>query len=472
MNTSLNDYKGNIYSQFGEDGIIIEITRRMGISSGTCIEFGAWDGVLLSNTANLWTNKDWEAVLIEPGKEKFKVLEKVAAPYKCLCLNDFVTPVGNTSLENILKREKISFENVKILSIDIDGNEYHIFNELKELHPPIVILEYNPTIPPDMSIIAKEDAFFGSSAKALNEIAEKKGYKLVAMTKTNCFFIDKTFAHFFTDLQTSFEELFDKSCLTYFITGYKGSYAFSQSPAFGLGLPLKRNLIEQGELYFIPKSRTRVRWNYTKDELKAAVKTVVGSEFIAKIRLWTTYLHWKLRGHPIPAHGIYKWMVLKRESKKYDTKVFIETGTAGGGTVLELEKYFDKLYTIELDPTLFHQGRAKVEKHSKITCLYGDSGIIMHKILDSLVVPATFWLDAHYSGEGTAKGMLDTPIINELRSIFSHKIKNHLIVIDDAREFNGTKDYPTIEELKKMIADEAPHYQFSQDNDLIIISPK
>ena len=157
MNT-LNTYKNNIFSQFGEDGIIKEILRRLDISSGTAIEFGAWDGVLLSNTAALWTGSNWKGVLIEAGTEKFDFLKKVCANHKCVCINEFVKPTGAGSLEDILERNSIQPSDITLLSIDIDGNEYHILNGLKKIHPAILVMEYNPTIPPEMFVVSKEDA--------------------------------------------------------------------------------------------------------------------------------------------------------------------------------------------------------------------------------------------------------------------------------------------------------------------------
>jgi hypothetical protein len=73
------------------------------------------------------------------------------------------------------------------------------------------------------------------------------------------------------------------------------------------------------------------------------------------------------------------------------------------------------------------------------------------KILSNIDSPCLFWLDAHYSGENTSKTDLQTPIIRELRSILNHPNKNHIILIDDAHEFTGKNDYPTIPELKEIM---------------------
>ena len=63
-------YYSNVYSQVGQDGIIREIFRRLNISKGYFCEFGAWDGVLHSNTRWLY-EIGWEGIYIEPDEKKF-----------------------------------------------------------------------------------------------------------------------------------------------------------------------------------------------------------------------------------------------------------------------------------------------------------------------------------------------------------------------------------------------------------------
>lgn len=470
-NKTLNEFKENVFSQYGEDGIIREILRRLRITQGICVEFGAWDGVLLANTALLWAKGGWKGILIEAAKEKFETLKDVVSEYDCIPLNDFVTPQGPSSLESILRRENVLLDDVKVLSVDIDGNEYHILKGISVLRPPLIIAEYNPTIPPEIQVISKEDAFFGSSAKALTGLMEEKGYMLVAMTTSNCFFVDKKFVDLFIDLDTSLESLFDRTCLTYLITGYKGAYAFSQSPAYGMGVPLNKNLIEQGALFFMSHSSLKTRWYHFKDYIKRVGKKIIGVKNIENVKLLKGYLLWSLKGRTVPAHGMYKWKIIKDRAKKYNIETFLETGTAGGGTVLNLEKYFKRLYTIELDPTLYHQGRARTASCSKIVCIEGDSGVVLRDVLKKINEPTLFWLDAHFSGYGTARGAMDTPIVQELLSIFEHKNRRHVVIIDDMREFNGTNDYPEIEELKKIINNKAPWCSVSHINDLLVIEP-
>ena len=470
-NKTLNDYKQNEFSQYGEDGIIKEILNRLNLSSGVCVEFGAWDGLLLSNTANLWSSNDnWRGVLIEADSEKFKTLRKVTDSKNVVALHTFVKPDGKDSLEQILLREKISFDSVRLLSVDIDGNEFYILKNLEKLRPSIIVAEYNPTIPGYMEVVSKEDTFFGSSAKALHTMMKDKGYSIVAITKSNCIFVDSASISRFDDLDTSFESLFDTSNLIHLITGYDGRYAFSGQPAFSMCLPLERSDIVQGDLFFFKHSQLKARFNYLKDRIKQYGKLVLGANTIQKCKIYSKYIFWLLKGRPVPAHGLYKTKILKKVGKEYGVRVFVETGTAGGTMIRTMSNYFAKLYTIELSKTLYYQAKAFSSDKKNITFLQGDSGTMIKEILKELNEPALFWLDAHYSGSGTARGSIDTPIMQELNEILNHKIKNHVIIIDDIRDFNGTNDYPDInwliDELKTKFVD----LNFVKNNDLLIIS--
>lgn len=100
----------------------------------------------------------------------------------------------------------------------------------------------------------------------------------------------------------------------------------------------------------------------------------------------------------------------------------------------------------------------------------GDSGLILKGIISSINEPILFWLDAHYSKANTAQGNKDTPIIQELETIISHGVKNHVILIDDARLFNGTCDYPTINEIDALLKEKADQYSMEVTNDIIRIT--
>jgi hypothetical protein len=112
---------------------------------------------------------------------------------------------------------------------------------------------------------------------------------------------------------------------------------------------------------------------------------------------------------------------------------------------------FQKIISIELSEYLFASAKNKFQKYKNIEILYGDSGELIKDIVANLNKPAIFWLDGHYSGGNTAKGKVETPIINELEAIIQSN-KDHIILIDDARQFNGNNDYPTIKYLEEFVA--------------------
>lgn len=88
---SLNRFGKCVYSQYGEDGIIEEIFRRIGISNGFFVEFGAFDGISLSNTRHLW-EKGWNGVMIEQSPSAFAKLKQNYAEHSNVkTLNAFVT---------------------------------------------------------------------------------------------------------------------------------------------------------------------------------------------------------------------------------------------------------------------------------------------------------------------------------------------------------------------------------------------
>lgn len=220
----LKDYAYNIYSQYGEDGIIQKIFETIGTQSKVCIEFGAWDGFWLSNTANLWVNHGWKGILIESEKSKFTLLVKNTRPYRCVPIHAFVGTENHNSLEAILKSHNIH-DQIDLLSIDIDGDDYYVLESLQILRPRIIICEYNPTIPATCDVYGEKNNYIGASVAALKRIAEKKSYSLIAITDTNCFFVRNDEIHKFDMFECSLEKINCKKYLKYIITNYAGEYA-------------------------------------------------------------------------------------------------------------------------------------------------------------------------------------------------------------------------------------------------------
>ena len=180
----LSTYKGNVNSQNGEDGILREMLKRLNITSGYVCEFGAWDGVHLSNTFDL-IQRGFKSVLIEGDENKFKDLLKLCADYPTItpiCAFVDHTPGSETTLDNLLKKTDIPYD-FDVLSIDIDSFDYQVWDSFKNYMPKIVVIEINSSI--DFSVpdhIHTPGVFEGTSFLPMMELAKRKGYELVVHT--------------------------------------------------------------------------------------------------------------------------------------------------------------------------------------------------------------------------------------------------------------------------------------------------
>jgi hypothetical protein len=161
-----------------------------------------------------------------------------------------------------------------------------------------------------------------------------------------------------------------------------------------------------------------------------------------------------------------KQRIVERFQKEYGYNVLIETGTFLGDMVEAQQNNFKKIFSIELQHDFAEKAKERFKGMGHIRILEGDSGRLLETILSEIREPAIFWLDAHYSGGLTARGDNECPIFQEIDAIFATKEK-HLLLIDDARLFSGTGDYPTIDQLTKYILDKDPRYKVSVDNDVI-----
>jgi len=228
LKTKLTDFCFNEFSQFGEDGIIEKIFEIIGTTSKIAIEFGAYDGIYCSNVARLWKKKGWKAILIEGDKKRFKKLIENTKNYDCLALCQYIGIEPNNNIEAILRKIEINDE-IDLLSIDIDGNDYYVFQSLQELKPRVVILEYNPTIPATLDAHQPYDpeskgSGFGASVAALNRIAQSKGYSLIAITICNCIFIRNDLSKPFNQFETSLRKIQFEGFLKYITTDFSGKY--------------------------------------------------------------------------------------------------------------------------------------------------------------------------------------------------------------------------------------------------------
>lgn len=201
----------NIFSQRGEDGILEKVFETIGIENKWCVEFGAWDGKLNSNTANLVLNKGWSGVFIESDPIKYQDLLRTYHDItRAVCINKFITFDGADTIDVILKKTPIP-QSFDLISIDIDGNDYHIWDSISQFQPRVVVIEINPTIPADVEFVQPKDMSLtqGSSLLSLSKLGKNKGYELVAATQLNGIFVKKEYFHLFNIADNSPAKLKD-----------------------------------------------------------------------------------------------------------------------------------------------------------------------------------------------------------------------------------------------------------------------
>lgn len=174
-------------------------------------------------------------------------------------------------------------------------------------------------------------------------------------------------------------------------------------------------------------------------------------------------------GHPPPG---YKRKVIWKYAADYHLDTMIETGTFNGEMDFAMKDSFARIVTIELSPEFHAAAVRRFAGFPQIECMKGDSGVVLPAVIAKIQKPVLFWLDAHYSAGLTAHAEIETPVSVELDAIFNHPVRNHVILIDDARCFDGTHDYPRIEELQRSVARARPDLHFSVEDDIIrIVQP-
>ncbi|MDQ8205603.1 hypothetical protein [Pelagicoccus sp. SDUM812003] len=181
--------------------------------------------------------------------------------------------------------------------------------------------------------------------------------------------------------------------------------------------------------------------------------------------------NWLKNGTTGPAPQITKLNIIKHYVKTQDPEVFVETGTYRGDTVEYIAKTGKRCITIELSKHYYTEAKKNLSKYKNIQVLQGNSGKLLKEVIERENKRIVFWLDGHSSGGKTAQPEVDTPIIEELITIFNHPINQHTILIDDARLFNGENGYPTLKRLLEIV-EENGNYDTLIASDIIRLTPK
>lgn len=151
--------------------------------------------------------------------------------------------------------------------------------------------------------------------------------------------------------------------------------------------------------------------------------------------------------------------------KKYPNPIFIETGSlVGDGIQHALDAGFEIVFSIELSRTLYSLCADRFIDYDNVHLILGDSSKELSELLSMIKKPVTFWLDAHDSGGGTARGDVESPLMRELEIIGNHHIKTHTILIDDLRCWSVANNGFDIEMIRAAILRINGDYKFTFEN--------
>ncbi len=184
------------FSQHGEDGVVEYLLDKVGINHKFIVEFGAHDGLNMSNSRYLIVEKGWQAFLIEADPTFYRQLNELYKNDNNVILRNCFVTKDNI---NQLFRDAGTPQDFDVLSIDVDGPDYYLWEALTEFTPKIVIVEYNSSKSPTDDYVVAEDKIFelgatkdeGASLLAFYNLGKKKGYQAVytELYGSNLFFV-------------------------------------------------------------------------------------------------------------------------------------------------------------------------------------------------------------------------------------------------------------------------------------------
>ena len=175
----------NIYSQFGEDGVVDAIFERIGIKNKCCLEVGAADGILFSNTRRL-VEAGWDAILVEKDPDQYKKLADNCEKYPNVeILNRSVSadPRTGVNLDEVLDSFSAP-EDIDLVCIDIDGQDWHVWNQMIDYRPRVIMIEYNPAMTTG-DWVPSIDGGGQAGIDAIMKLAVSKGYHSIMASAVN-----------------------------------------------------------------------------------------------------------------------------------------------------------------------------------------------------------------------------------------------------------------------------------------------
>jgi len=213
--SSLHDAEFRVFSQWGEDGIIAWLIGHLSGVPQTFVEFGG-ENYQESNTRHLLQSKNWRGLVIDGSQDNIADIRRQELYWRHE-LSAACAFIDRDNINTLIDGHGFKGE-IGLLSVDIDGNDYWVWQAIDAVNPAIVVCEYNAVLGDRFALTVPYQAdfqrsiahysclYFGASIKALILLAKKKGYRFIGTTSTGCnaFFVRNDFA---TDILARLEQV-------------------------------------------------------------------------------------------------------------------------------------------------------------------------------------------------------------------------------------------------------------------------
>lgn len=263
----LSEVEFSGFSQWGEDGIIDWLIRKLPGIPQIFVEFGVED-YRESNTRLLLNLRNWRGLVIDGSIDHINSIKNQDVSWRFDLMANCAF-IDRENINHLIKSSGIIGE-IGLLSVDIDGNDYWVWQAIDIVSPVVVVCEYNAVFGDvhQISVPYRADfqrtkahysnLYFGTSLAALIELGKSKGYIFVGTNSAGCnaFFVRNDFASAVTDSITeirafpsSFREARDQSGQLTLASGNERLACILQLPVYDFSTQSVKRLEEMGNLY-------------------------------------------------------------------------------------------------------------------------------------------------------------------------------------------------------------------------------
>jgi hypothetical protein len=191
---------------------------------------------------------------------------------------------------------------------------------------------------------------------------------------------------------------------------------------------------------------------------------------MVELAKWPLRRIWGVNRHQTGLPSVLKRRVIASYAQRHKLKTFVESGTYLGETVAFMRSYCPRVYSVEFQVHLAKAAQERFAHDPSIRIFQGDGSAWIPRIVAELKEPALFWLDGHFAAGTARDGELACPTVQEISSVLADTRYPHLLLVDDAREFQGEGGYPTLDVLQQVILSASPDASIEVRNDIVRVT--